>query len=307
MLRTYSEVVARALVIEREMEEAQKKVTHPQQQPRKQEWYSGTTDWAKDQGDVMNVVRQWKPGGMLEQGQQGRFYAMRSQNAESNALVVRWKQTPMGDKVETKWIYLRSGYHQLRIRESDIPKTAFHTRGRVVAYASRPLKNYEQNYLTHNLELEAIVFALNLWRHYLYGENFDGFSDHKSLKYIFSQKDLSARQRRWMETLEDFNFTLQYHPRKANVIADGLSRKAQFVLSGLPTILHKAIQAQRKGTELEGMYSNNGSSGEGEVMKEAHQSRFTIHPGETKMYHDLRRQCWWQGMKWDIAEFLSKC
>ena len=106
-------------------------------------------------------------------------------------------------------------------------------RGRVVAYASRPLKNYEQNYLTHNLELEAIVFALKLWRHYLYGENFDGFSDHKSLKYIFSQKDLSARQRRWMETLEDFNFTLQYHPRKANVIADALSRKAQFVLSGL--------------------------------------------------------------------------
>ena len=106
-------------------------------------------------------------------------------------------------------------------------------RGRVVVYASRPLKNYEQNYLTHNLELEAIVFALKLWRHYLYGENFDWFSDHKSLKYIFSPKDLSARQRRWMETLEDFNFTLQYHPRKANVIADALSRKAQFLLSGL--------------------------------------------------------------------------
>ena len=106
-------------------------------------------------------------------------------------------------------------------------------RGRVVAYASRQLKNYEQNYPTHNLELATIVFALKLWRHYLYGENFDGFSDHKSLKYIFSQKDLSARQRRWMETLEDFNFTLQYHPRKANVIADALSRKAQFVLSGL--------------------------------------------------------------------------
>ena len=66
-------------------------------------------------------------------------------------------------------------------------------RERVVAYASRQLKNHEQNYPTHDLELTAIVFALNLWRHYLYGENFEVFSDHKSLKYIFSQKDLNAR------------------------------------------------------------------------------------------------------------------
>ena len=106
-------------------------------------------------------------------------------------------------------------------------------RGRVVAYASRQLKNHEQNYPTHDLELAAIVFALKLWRHYLYGENFEVFSDHKSLKYIFSQKDLNARQRRWLETLEDFHFTLQYHPGKANVVADALSRKAQCVLSGL--------------------------------------------------------------------------
>ena len=81
-------------------------------------------------------------------------------------------------------------------------------RGRVVAYVSRQLKNHKQNYPTHDLELAAIVFALKLWRHYLYGENFEVFSDHKSLKYIFSQKDLNARKRRWMETLEDFNFTL---------------------------------------------------------------------------------------------------
>ena len=78
----------------------------------------------------------------------------------------------------------------------------------MVAYASRQLKNHEQNYPTHDLELATIVFALKLWRHYLYGENFEVFSDHKSLKYIFSQKDLNARQRRWMEILEDFNFTL---------------------------------------------------------------------------------------------------
>ncbi|RVW22844.1 Transposon Ty3-I Gag-Pol polyprotein [Vitis vinifera] len=358
-------------------------------------------------------------------------------------------------------IDLRSGYHQLRVRETDIPKTAFRTRkfnfwgtcfsrgylsgsnksgscdkvgktqecflkltrkgvnfdwndrceesfqelkrrlttapvlitpisgerytvycdasktglgcvlmqrGRVVAYASsRQLKNHEQNYPTHDLELAAIVFALKLWRHYLYGENFEVFSDHKSLKYIFSQKDLNARQRRWLETLEDFHFTLQYHPGKANVVADALSRKAQCVLSGLvvyewkmydyisefnpcfdvhdsgacfctliaqPTILQKVIEAQKKDKKLECMRSQimAGDAVEGwnihsnggihflnklcvpndaqvkeEVMKEAHHSRFTVHPGETKMYHDLKRQYWWQGMKRDISQFVSKC
>ena len=106
-------------------------------------------------------------------------------------------------------------------------------KGRVVAYASRQLKKHEQNYPTHDLELAAMVFSLKLWQHYLYGETFEVFSDHKSLKYIFSQKDLNARQRRWMETLEDFDFTLQYHPGKANVVADALSRKSQCMLSGL--------------------------------------------------------------------------
>ena len=102
-------------------------------------------------------------------------------------------------------------------------------RGRVVAYASRKLKNHEQNYPTHDLELAAMVLAFKLWRHYLFGENFEVFSDHKSLKCIFSQKGLNARQRRWMETLEDFNFTLQYHPGKAIVVVDALSRKKKFM------------------------------------------------------------------------------
>ena len=81
-------------------------------------------------------------------------------------------------------------------------------KGRVVAYASRQLKKHEENYPTHDLELAAVVFALKLWRHYLYGESLEVFSDHKSLKYIFPQRDLNARQRRWMETLEDFDFSL---------------------------------------------------------------------------------------------------
>ncbi|RVW70601.1 Transposon Ty3-G Gag-Pol polyprotein [Vitis vinifera] len=179
-------------------------------------------------------------------------------------------------------------------------------RGRVVAYASRQLKNHEQNYPTHDLELAAIVFALKLWRHYLYGENFEVFSDHKSLKYIFSQKDLNARQRRWLETLEDFHFTLQYHPGKANVVADALSRKLNVCYLAQPTILQKVIEAQRKDTKLEA-YALKSWRVKEEVMKEAHHSRFTVHPGETKMYHDLKRQYWWQGMKRDISQFVSKC
>ena len=67
---------------------------------------------------------------------------------------------------------------------------------RVVAYASSQLKTHERNYPTHDLELGAIVFALKVWRHYLYGGKFEVFSDHKSLKYVFTQKDLNMRQRR---------------------------------------------------------------------------------------------------------------
>ena len=105
--------------------------------------------------------------------------------------------------------------------------------GRVVAYGSRQLKNHEQNYPTHDMELAAIVFALKIWRHYLYGEQFEVFSDHKSLKYIFTQRDLNMRKRRWMEFLEDYDFTLHYHPGKANVVADALSRKSRGVLANI--------------------------------------------------------------------------
>ena len=78
-----------------------------------------------------------------------------------------------------------------------------------------------------------MVFALKSWKHYLYGEKFEVYSDHKSLKYIFSQKDLNLRQRRWMELLEDYDFELQYHPGKANVVADALSRKSYDELASL--------------------------------------------------------------------------
>ena len=105
--------------------------------------------------------------------------------------------------------------------------------GKVIAYASRQLKKHEENYPVHDLELAAVIFALKIWRHYLYGEQFTVFSDHKSLKYLFSQKELNMRQRRWLEYLKDFDFSIQYHPGKGNVVADALSRKPMAMLSNI--------------------------------------------------------------------------
>jgi ribonuclease HI len=97
--------------------------------------------------------------------------------------------------------------------------------GRVVSYASRQLKHHERNYPTHDLELASVVHALKVWRHYLMGKHCDVYTDHKSLKYIFTQKELNMRQRRWLELIKDYDMNLQYHPGKANVVADALSRK----------------------------------------------------------------------------------
>ena len=199
-----------------------------------------------------------------------------------------------GAKVFSK-IDLRSGYHQLRIRESDIPKTAFRTRyghyeflvmltsapfltlpegnegfevysdasyqglgcvlmqhKRVVAYTSRQLKKHELNYPTHDLELAAVIFALKTWRHYLYGATCQIFTDHKSLKYLFTQKELNLRQRRWMELLKDYDCTINYHPCKANVVADALSRKFTGSLAYMQTIQLPLMGELRElGVELE--------------------------------------------------------
>ncbi|KAG8501232.1 hypothetical protein CXB51_003367 [Gossypium anomalum] len=109
--------------------------------------------------------------------------------------------------------------------------------GKVVAYASRQLKPHERNYPTHDLELAAVVFALKIWRHYLYGEKYRVYTDHKSLKYLMSQKDLNLRQRRWLELLKDYELVIDYHPGKANVVADALSRKLLFALRAMNTRL----------------------------------------------------------------------
>jgi hypothetical protein len=98
--------------------------------------------------------------------------------------------------------------------------------GRVISYSSRQLRRHEEHYPTHDLELAAVVMALWMWRHYLLGNVVHIYTDHKSLKYIFTQPDLNMRQRRWLELIKDYELEVHYHLGKANVVADALSHKA---------------------------------------------------------------------------------
>ncbi|KAI5436408.1 hypothetical protein KIW84_022768 [Lathyrus oleraceus] len=235
----------------------------------------------------------------------------------------------------------------------------------VIAYASRQLRVHERNYPTHDLELAAVVFVLKLWRHYLYGSRFEVFSDHKSLKYLFDQKALNMRQRRWLEFLKDYDFGLNYHPGKANVVADALSRKSlhmsmlmvreldlieQFrdlslvcesthnsVKLGMLKLTSGILDEIREGQKSDVLLVdkltlvNQGQGGEFRVdengilkfgnrvcipdvtelkksiLEEGHRSGLSIHPGATKMYHDLKKLFWWPGMKREIASFVYSC
>ena len=105
----------------------------------------------------------------------------------------------------------------------------------MIVYASRQLKKHETNYPTYDLELAAVVFALKIWRHYLYGKICRIFTDHKSLKYLLTQKELNLRQRRWLELIKDYELIIEYHPGKANMVADALSRKSSATLAYIRT------------------------------------------------------------------------
>nr|GFB16103.1 retrotransposon protein, putative, Ty3-gypsy subclass [Tanacetum cinerariifolium] len=145
------------------------------------------------------------------------------------------------------------------------------------------------------LELAAVVFALKIWRHYLYGESCDIFTDHKSLKYIFTQRELNMRQRYWLELLKDYDTNIQYHPGKANVVADALSRKSGMI-AGIKVEEEIIRNLERLDIEL---YVRG--------QHEAHSSPFSVHPGSMKMYHDLKQFFWWSGMKGDVATFVARC
>ncbi|GKB74919.1 putative reverse transcriptase domain-containing protein [Tanacetum coccineum] len=190
---------------------------------------------------------------------------------------------------------------------------------KVIAYASRQLKIYEKNYTTHDLELGAVVFALKMWRHYLYGTKCIVFIDHKSLQHILDQKELNMRQRRWLELLSDYDCELRYHPGKANVVADALSQKSR------PKPLRvEARKEEKYGTkDLCGMIKKLDPRTDGTlclknrswipcfgdlralIMHESHKSKHLIHPGSDKMYQDLKKLYWWLNMKAEIATYKS--
>lgn len=214
-------------------------------------------------------------------------------------------------------------------------------RDRVIAYASRQLKEHEKGYPTHDLELAAVVFALKIWRHYLYSTKCKIFTDHKSLKYLFDQKELNMRQRRWMELVKDYDCEIHYHPGKANVVADALSRKERsepirvraMRLDVKNDLMEMVREAQRKASQEENVRSERmvgqikfleeSSDGiqrfkgriwipcMGDVRKiildEAHKSRYSIHPGADKMYQDLKKEFWWPGIKRSISSYVEKC
>ncbi|GJW86790.1 putative reverse transcriptase domain-containing protein [Tanacetum coccineum] len=192
-------------------------------------------------------------------------------------------------------------------------------RGKEIAYASRQLKIHENNYTTHDLELGAVVFALRIWRHYLYGTKSVIYTDHKSLQHIFSQKELNMRQRRWIELFSDYNCEIRYHPGKANVVVDALSRKERVKpksVRAMNMILQSSIKdrilmAQKevvdesaglqKGLDEMVELRNDGALYyldriwvplKGDVrtliMDEAHKSKYSVHQGVDKMYYDLR-------------------
>nr|AAP73852.1 putative gag-pol polyprotein [Oryza sativa Japonica Group] len=220
-----------------------------------------------------------------------------------------------------------------------------------------------KNYPTHDLELAAVVHALKIWRHYLIGNHCDIYTDHKSLKYIFTQSDLNLRQRRWLELIKDYDLEVHYHPGKANVVADALSRKrhcnhlrmegmvpklreeiAQLNLHIVPRgqintldiqpLLRTQIEEAQKDNEeirevkerlaagrakefstdekdvlwyKKRIYVPEQGGLRGLILKEAHESAYSLHPGSTKMYQDLKEGYWWPNMKRDVAEYVALC
>nr|GEY22617.1 putative reverse transcriptase domain-containing protein [Tanacetum cinerariifolium] len=283
-----------------------------------------------------------------------------------------------GSSVYSK-IDLRSGYHHLRVREQDVPKTTFKTRYghyeflvmlfrltnvhvnekeheehlKAILELLKKEKLYAKfskcefwilkNYTTHDLELGSVVFALKIWRHYLYGTKCTVYTDYKSLQHILDQKELNMRQRRWLELLSDYNCDIRYHLGKANVVADTLSRKEQIkplrvralvmtIGLDLPKqILEAQIEALKpenlEDEDVGGMIRKDIPKEKLEprtdgtlclndkswlpcyddlrfvIMHESYKWKYSIHPSSEKMYQDMKKLYWWPNMKANIATY----
>ncbi|GJZ19248.1 putative reverse transcriptase domain-containing protein [Tanacetum coccineum] len=160
-------------------------------------------------------------------------------------------------------------------------------RGKVIAYASRQLKIHEKNYTTHDLELGAVVFALKIWRHYLYGKKSGIYTDHKSLQHIFSQKELNMHQHRWIKFFSDYDCEIRYHPGKANVVADALTaqEKAYDESAGLQKGLYEMIKCRSDGAlyYLDRIWVPLKGDVRTLIMDEAHKSKYSVYPRADKM------------------------
>ena len=211
--------------------------------------------------------------------------------------------------------------------------------GGVIAYASRKLKKHEELYVTHDLELAAVMLALKLWRHYLVGRSFELKTDHQSLKHLFTQRDLNARQRRWSEFMSEYNFGIPYIKGKENVVIDALSRRpCIFSLVTLKFNLREHVLAQLQrdswylkvtsnlqrrrqldpkyegySLETDGllryqgrMYILENGDIQSIILKEAHRALYCAHLGVKKMYANMRKLFFWIAMKRDVVHFITK-
>jgi hypothetical protein len=234
--------------------------------------------------------------------------------------------------------------------------------GHVVAYASWQLRKHEEKYPTHDMESAVVVHALKIWRHYIIGKGCEVYSDHKSLKY-FTQPNLNLRQWRWLELIKDYDLGINYHPGKANVVEDALSRISHLNMLATRELLPEFCEEFEKlnlgwvsnievvAMEVDSTLEQDIWKGQHEdaniqeikeqikehkapgfsvddqgtlwykkrlcvpkikeikelILREAHDSAYSIHPGSTKMYDDLKSRYWWYRMKRAIAEYVALC
>ncbi|GJU39803.1 putative reverse transcriptase domain-containing protein [Tanacetum coccineum] len=186
-------------------------------------------------------------------------------------------------------------------------------RGKVIAYASRQLKIHGKNYTTHDLELDAVLFALKIWRHYLYGTKSVMYTDHKSLQHIFSQKELNMRQRRWIKLFSDYDCEIRYQPCKANVssIKDRIL-VTQKEASDESARLQKGLDEMNELRNDVALYYLDRIWVPLKVdvitliMDESYKSEYFVHLGADKMYYDLRDRYWWSGIAMDFVTKLPR-